>query len=187
MGMFVISFLESGIFFLLPGDSLLFTAGLFSANGSTSFWLTCLMFFSGSFFGSLAGYEIGKRLERLKNVKLTQKLFAKLFSDKHIAEAHEFYQKKGDATILFCRFVPIIRTLVPVIAGVAKMNYQRFVIYNILGSAMWSLSMVGAGYLLGKEFPAIQGYLEYIFAFVLLATVLPVLIKILNKYKDRKV
>ena len=187
LGMFIIAFLESGIFFLLPGDSLLFSAGILASQGYINIYITMFLFFSGSFLGSLAGYYIGDKLEDIRKTKFGAKYMHRLFSQKHIDDAHEYFQKKGMITIMFCRFVPVIRTFVPIIAGIGLMNYRKFVIYNFFGSLLWAVSVTGAGYLLGKEFPQIQHYLEYIFASIIIVTVAPVVFGIYKKYNKKQV
>lgn len=185
LGMFIIAFLESGVFFLLPGDSLLFSAGILASQGYINIFITMSVFFIGSFLGSLFGYYIGDKLEDLRKTKLGAKYLHKIFSEKHISESHEYFQKRGAVTILFCRFIPIVRTFVPIIAGIGSMNYRLFVIYNFIGAAFWSLSVTGLGYFLGKEFPQLQYYLEYVFASILIVTVFPVILKIYKKYNKK--
>ncbi len=191
IGMFVISFLESGIFFLLPGDSLLFASGLLSSQGYLNIYLVMFIYFIGSFLGSLAGYYIGDKLEDLRlneyiNKSFFKKYFEIIFSEKHIKETHEYFEKRGMITILFCRFIPIIRTFVPIVAGAANMNYKKFVIYNLFGSLLWSTSLVYMGYFFGEKFPWTKDYLEYIILFILFITTAPVAYKIYKKYNKNK-
>lgn len=190
VGMFIISFLESGIFFLLPGDSILFASGILVSAGKLNLFTTISLFFIGSFLGSLVGYEIGKRLEILEKINFKfnflNKFFDFLFAEKHIKEAREFFDKKGDMLILFDRYVPIVRTFAPIVAGVARMNYKKFVLYNFIGAAIWSISLVGLGYFLGNSIPGVQKYLELIIIFILIVTTGPILIKIIRKYNKSK-
>lgn len=183
IGMFAISFLESGIFPILPGDSLLFTAGILSSQNYLNFYLTVFVFFIGSFLGSLVGYFIGDKLEDFRRNKYTKSYFQKIFKDKYFSEAEEYFKKRGDITILLCKFVPIVRTFAPVLAGGVKMNYKKFVIYNFFGSLLWSISFVSLGNFLGKEFPWMVTYLEYVIAFILIVTIFPVVFEIYRKHK----
>src|SRR3990167_6639024 len=142
LGIFIIVFLESGIFFALPGDSLLFTAGLFAAVfGLQIYFLIPLIFFA-TFFGGIAGYEIGANLERLKRFSF----FRKILKEEHILKTHEFFDRHGKFTIIFSRFVPIVRTFVPIVAGVARMPYKLFVKYSLTSSLLWSTIVTLLGY-----------------------------------------
>lgn len=181
LGMFIISFLESGVFFLLPGDSLLFTSGVVASQGYLNLYLTIFIFFIGSILGSLTGYEIGKRLEYLQ----THKYFKKVFKDTYIKEAHEMIKESGDKLALFSRFIPLARTFMPIVAGFTEMNYKKFVMYNILGSFLWSLTLVGGGYILGNKIPGVENYLSLIILAILIVTISPSVYKIAKRFKKK--
>jgi membrane-associated protein len=176
-GMFLIVFLESSFFFPLPGDSLLFTAGLFATKGFLHIWTIIPLFFFATFFGSLLGYEIGARVVYLNRFKL----FRKLVSEHHLKQVHDFFQKYGKVSLLFARFVPIVRTFAPIGAGIGKMKYSDFVKFNIIGAFIWSTSVTFMGYFLGKTFPGIQHYLSVVVIVVIIVSVVPPVFHILNK------
>ena len=178
-GMFLIVFLESSFLFPLPGDSLLFTAGIFAAKGLLHIWTIIPLFFFATLFGSLFGYEIGERILFLNRFKL----FRKLVSEAHLKQVHDFFQKYGKVSLLFSRFVPIVRTFASVGAGIGKMNYADFIKFNILGSFLWSVSITSAGYFLGKRFPGIQHYLSLIVIIVVVISVLPAILHLIKKKK----
>ncbi len=179
IGMFVISFLESGVFFLLPGDSLLFTAGVLASQNYLSLIPTIITFFVGTFLGSMVGYEIGKRLHYFEKFSFIKKY---ILSDKYIKEAHDVFVKSGDKIMLVNRFIPLLRTFAPIIAGLVNMNYKKFVIYNLFGAGLWSVSVVSLGYYLGIKFAFIQEYISIIMILILIATVAPVAYKVVKKY-----
>src|SRR5476649_2804045 len=130
LGIFIIVFLESGLFFALPGDSLLFTAGLFASVYSFNLFLLIFIISVGSFLGGAAGYEIGTYLETLKRYSF----FKVVLKQEHIERAHQFFDKYGKFAIVFSRFVPIIRTFTPIVAGIARVHYKFFIKYNLIGS-----------------------------------------------------
>jgi membrane-associated protein len=178
----LIVFIESGLFFgfFLPGDSLLFIAGMIIANTLSPFalpginlfyWITLIAL--AGILGNYLGYWFGKKSDGL--------LFRKdnwLFKRKYLEQAKVFYDKKGGSAILLARFLPIIRTFAPIVAGIVKMNAAKFSFYNILGSFLWSCSIVSAGFLLGENVWAKENLEKIIIGIVLLTTV-PVLIKLL--------
>jgi membrane-associated protein len=147
LGLFGIVFAETGlaIGFFLPGDSLLVVAGLFAAAGKLNLALLMITIFAAAVIGDAVGYLSGK--------KAGQALFtrpkSRFFNPKHIQRAHEFYEKHGGKTIIIARFVPIVRTFAPIVAGAANMSYRQFVTYNVVGGFAWVVSMVLAGYFLG--------------------------------------
>ena len=169
-GIFIIVFLESGIFFPLPGDSLLFTAGLFAGAYGLNIFFLIPMIFVATFLGGLAGYEIGVHLIKLQNFSF----FKKILKQEHIDKAHEFFNRHGKVAIAFARFVPIVRTFVPIVAGVAGMNYASFLKYNVVGSLLWSFLVTLLGYFLGHIFPGIKDYLWVVVLLVVFISVLPI-------------
>ncbi len=179
LGIFLIVFLESGIFFPLPGDSLLFTAGLFASAFGLNIFFLVPMIFVATFLGGLAGYDIGAHLVKLQNVAFLRKILRQ----DHIDKAHIFFNKHGKFAVTFCRFVPIIRTFVPIVAGVAKMNYSSFIKYSIAGSALWSTVVTLLGFFLGLAFPAIKSYLWVVILLIILASLLPVIFQMVRDEK----
>src|SRR3989338_1321498 len=169
-GIFIIVFLESGIFFPLPGDSLLFTAGLFAGAYGLNIFFLIPMIFVATFLGGLAGYEIGVHLIKLQNFSF----FKKILKQDHIDKAHEFFNRHGKVAIAFARFVPIVRTFVPIVAGVAGMNYASFLKYNVVGSLLWSFLVTLLGSFLCHVFPGIKDYLWVMVLLVVFISVLPI-------------
>ena len=175
-GIFIIIFLESGLFFALPGDSLLFTAGLFaSAYGFNLFFLITVIFLA-TFLGGLGGYEIGTYLEKLRKFSF----FRLILKQKHIDKAHEFFVKYGKFAIVFSRFVPIVRTFTPIVAGVARVPYKFFVKYSLISSILWSSLITLIGYFLGRIFPVIKDYLWVVTILVVLVSLVPILIEVIK-------
>jgi membrane-associated protein len=169
-GIVTIVFIETGLFigFFLPGDSLLVTAGIMAAAGYLDLrWLiplTILAAIIGDQVNYAVGYRAGmalmSRYERFRP---------------HLERAHAFYEKHGAKTIVLARFVPIVRTFAPAVAGAARMNYRTFVTYNIVGGIVWVLSTTLTGYFLGRAIPHIDRYLHLVIAIVVFFSILPIL------------
>lgn len=171
IGVVAIVFAESGLFFgfFLPGDSLLFTAGFLASQDLIPiFWLLILCFIA-AVAGDSVGYYFGK--------KVGPSIFSKedsiFFHKKHIEKAHSFYEKHGKKTIVFARFIPIVRTFVPIVAGVAGMEYKTFMPYNIIGGFVWTWSMLGGGYILGNLIPDVDKYLTPIILVIIVISFIP--------------
>ncbi|MDE2399819.1 MAG: VTT domain-containing protein [Patescibacteria group bacterium] len=169
LGIFIIVFLESGIFFPLPGDSLIFTAGLLATRLGYNIVFLTLLVFVAAFLGGVAGYFIGTKLDFLYNYSF----FRKILKKKYTAEAHAFLEKHGLSALLLSRFVPVVRTFLPIVAGMVKMKYSHFIKYNLLGSFVWSAVFVLGGYFLGQSFPQLQEYLLYVVILIVLVSLLP--------------
>lgn len=173
-----IVFAETGLMigFFLPGDSLLVTAGVFAAAGYLDLTLLLTLVSLCAVVGDQLGYYIGQ--------KTGQALFTRedslLFKRSHVLKAQAFYEKYGAKTIVIARFVPIVRTFAPVIAGVGNMNYRRFVTYNIAGGLLWVFSMVLTGYLLGSAVPNINDHIHIVIAVVIFLSILPAIIEVLR-------
>ncbi|GBC98863.1 putative membrane protein [bacterium HR17] len=169
-GIVVIVFVETGLFigFFLPGDSLLVTAGIMAAAGYLDLrWLIPLTILA-AIIGDQVNYAIGYRagmalMNRYERFR------------PHLERAHAFYEKHGAKTIVLARFVPIVRTFAPAIAGAARMDYRTFVTYNIVGGIIWVLSTTLTGYTLGNLIPHIDRYLHIVIGIVVLLSVLPIL------------
>jgi membrane-associated protein len=179
LGIFIIVFLESGIFFALPGDSLLFTAGLLAANGILKINFIVPLVFVSTFLGGMFGFFIGENLERLRKYSF----FRKVLKEEYINKAHIFFEKHGKSAVTFSRFVPIVRTFVPIVAGVAKMNYLTFVKYSLWSSFLWSTIVTFSGYFLGRSFPWIQSYMHIVILLVVILSVLPAVYEIIKERK----
>ena len=175
-GIFIVIFLESGLFFALPGDSLLFTSGLLVAVLGLKLPILIGVIFLATFLGGLAGYEIGTYLEKLRKFSF----FKLILKDKYIERAHEFFIKYGRLAIVFSRFVPIVRTFTPIVAGIARVPYKFYIKYSLIGSVAWATIMTLIGYFLGRLFPVIKDYLWVVAILVVLVSVVPILIQIIQ-------
>ena len=146
-GLFFIIFAETGLAvgFFLPGDSLLVVAGLFAAAGKLNLWIMLPSLFVAAVVGDAVGYYSGRRVGKA----IFSRPKSRFFNPKHLKKAHEFYEKHGGKTIIIARFVPIVRTFAPIVAGAADMKYKDFFFYNILGGFFWVFSMLLAGFFLG--------------------------------------
>ena len=173
LGVFTIVFLESGMLvgFFFPGDSLLFTAGFLASQGILDIKILIVGCFIAAVTGDSIGYYIGK--------KLGPKIFTRnnsiFFHKKHLERAQRFYEKYGGKTIILARFIPVIRAFAPVVAGVGKMDYKRFVTFNLVGGVLWAIGVTLAGYYLGSLIPDVDKYLLPIVGLIIIASVLPVL------------
>lgn len=167
----VIVFVETGLFvgFFLPGDSLLVTAGLFAAKGDLNiYWLLILVSIC-AVVGDQVGYVIGRKAGQT----LYKREDSFFFRKKHLEKAHEFYEKYGAKTIVLARFVPIVRTFAPAVAGAAQMNYRTFVTYNVVGGILWVWSCLLLGYFLGRAIPNLDKYIHFVIAIVIFLSILP--------------
>lgn len=196
VGLFFIIFAETGLAvgFFLPGDSLLVVAGLFAAAGKLDLMVLMISLFVAAVLGDTVGYFTGK--------KMGQKLFTKpksrFFNPKHIARAHAFYEKHGGKTIVIARFVPIVRTFAPIVAGAAEMTYRNFIFYNVFGGLLWIVSMLLAGYFLGglveqfmRNVFGIEGFLledhiDKVVIVVVFLSILPIIIEFIKARRAGK-
>jgi membrane-associated protein len=179
-----IIFTETGLFvgFFLPGDSLLVTAGIFAAMGHLN--LAALLF-CGSLC-AVAGDQVGYWIGRKAGQSLYRRQDSFFFRQKHLQHAHDFYEKYGGKTIVLARFVPIVRTFAPAVAGAASMNYRRFITYNILGGLLWVCSMILVGYSLSSAIPNIDRHIHMVIVGVVLLSILPAVIEVLrNRSQSR--
>ena len=180
-----IVFAETGLLigFFLPGDSLLITAGLVAATGQLNIWWLNVLLILAAVIGDSVGYSIGWRL----GPKLFIREKSLLFNPKHVIRTRDFYERHGAKTIVIARFVPIIRTFAPVVAGVGQMAYRRFVFYNIAGGVLWVVSMTFAGYLLGQAIPNIGDHIHIVVVVVIVLSLVPIVIEVLKERKRRSV
>ena len=183
VGVAVTIFAESGLFFgaFLPGDSLLFTVGLLSSQGVFSLPLMWVIVVSMAILGDNVGYAFGK----IVGPKIFNKKDSLLFRQSHVTSAREFYDRHGKKAIVLARFVPIIRTFAPIIAGVAGMHYRTFVLFNIIGGFIWGTLMLLAGYSVGRYIPGADKYLEYIIIGIIVLSVLPIALEYLRARKKK--
>jgi len=166
-----IVFTETGLLvgFFLPGDSLLVTAGIFAATGDLDLWTLNLALSLAAISGDSVGYGIGAKTGPMI-FKREDSLF---FHRKHLLTAKQFYERYGGFTVFIARFIPILRTFAPVVAGVGKMQYGRFLAYNVFGGIFWVASMTLAGYFLGRMVPNIQEQIHVVIAVVIFLSLLP--------------
>lgn len=184
LGAYFILFAESGLLigFFLPGDSLLFTAGLLASRGSFSIWALVIGGTIAAIVGNQVGYHFGRRF----GPRIFNKEESLLFHKDHIIRAEIFYEKYGGAALIISRFTPIIRTFVPILAGVGRMNYRKFFIYNIVGGLLWVFSVSFAGYFLGKIVPDIDRYILPIIAIIIALSAITPTWGYLQHRKNRK-
>jgi membrane-associated protein len=181
--LFVIVFTETGLLvgFFLPGDSLLITAGIVAAAGGLNIWWLNIVLIVAAITGDSVGYAIGVRL----GPRLFTRPQSLLFNPRHIERTRVFYARHGPKTIVIARFVPIVRTFAPVVAGVGQMEYRRFIFYNVAGGVGWVTSMTWAGYGLGRVIPNLGSYIHLVVAVVIVLSVIPIVIEILRERRRR--
>jgi membrane-associated protein len=181
--LFAIVFTETGLLvgFFLPGDSLLITAGIVAAAGGLNIWWLNLVLIVAAVSGDSVGYAIGVRL----GPRLFTRPKSLLFNPRHIERTRAFYARHGSKTIVIARFVPIVRTFAPVVAGVGQMEYRRFIFYNVAGGVGWVTSMTWAGYGLGRAIPNVGGYIHLVVGIVIVLSVIPILIEIVRERRRR--
>ena len=184
LGTFLMLFAESGLLigFFLPGDSLLFTAGLLASRGYFSIWALVIGGAIAAIIGNQVGYHFGRRF----GPRIFNKEESFLFHKDHIIRAENFYEKYGGAALIISRFTPIIRTFVPILAGVGKMNYRKFFLYNIIGGILWVFSVSFAGYFLGKIVPDIDKYILPIIAVIIILSAITPTWGYLQHRKNRR-
>lgn len=171
VGVIVIVFLETGAFFgfFFPGDSLLFTAGFLASQGYISFPILLIGTFVAAILGDSLGYAFGKKI----GPKIFTKEDSVFFNKKHIQKAQEFYEKHGKKTIILARFMPIIRTFAPIVAGIGNMQYRTFIIFNIVGGFLWTWSMLSLGFGLGSLIPNPDRYVLPVVIVIILVSAFP--------------
>jgi membrane-associated protein len=178
IGLFVIVFAETGLLvgFFLPGDSLLVTAGLFAAKGDFNIvWLNLVVMIA-AVAGDATGYWIGARAGQA----LYSRPNSLLFRREHLIKTHAFYERHGGKTIVIARFMPIVRTFAPVVAGAAGMTYRRFALFNVAGGIGWVASMTLTGYFLGRAIPDLERNIHLVVAVVIFLSLLPGIISFLR-------
>ncbi len=172
VGLTAIVFCETGLLvgFFLPGDSLLVTAGLVASQGKLDIWVLTGLLTVAAIVGDSVGYAIGYHA----GPKLFNKDDSLFFRKDHIKKTHEFFEKYGGKTIILARFVPIVRTFAPTVAGVGRMTYKKFISFNIIGGILWVCGMLLIGYSLGRAIPNIEKHLHIVLAVVIVISFLPI-------------
>ena len=183
LGIFLIVFIESGLLvgFFLPGDTLLFASGIFASQGFFSISLLVLGASICAILGDNFGYWTGKKFGR----KLFERSNSTFFNKERVYQAERFYEKYGRMSIVMARFVPVVRTFAPIIAGVANMPYKIFFIYNIIGGILWVSLVSLLGYYFGSLIPNIDSFLFPIFIFVIVLSFSPFIVKFAHKYTKK--
>src|SRR3982750_4448139 len=172
VGLTAIIFAETGLLigFFLPGDSLIVTAGLLCATmGVMNVWLLGLLLTVASILGNTVGYHVGQAA----GPRLFTREDSLLFNKKHLYRAREFYEKHGGKTVIIARFMPIVRTFVPAVAGMGQMGYRRYTLFNFVGGIGWIWSMLFIGYFLGSYIPGVDEHIEMVIAIVVFLSLLP--------------
>ncbi len=167
----IIVFAESGLLFgfFLPGDSLLVTAGLLASQGYLNIWELFILLFIMAVAGDTVGYHFGK----YTGPKLFKREKSILFAKDHLLKAKAFYDKHGGKTIILARFMPIVRTFAPIVAGAGEMPYGRFLAFNVIGGLFWTGSMLFVGYFLGQTVPGVEDHLHIVIAIVVFLSISP--------------
>lgn len=182
-GMTIIVFSETGLLagFFLPGDSLLVTAGLIASQGKLDFWFLNFLLMAAAIVGDSVGYAIGYFV----GPKIFNKEDSFFFKKEYLDRTHRFFEKHGGKTIILARFVPIVRTFAPTVAGVGRMTYSHFLSYNVFGGIGWVLSMTSVGYFLGRVIPNIERHLHIVALVVIVISFLPIVYE-WNKSRKHK-
>ncbi len=176
-----IIFAESGLLigFFLPGDSLLFIAGFLASeaggNKLPALWIVCLCTFAAAFLGDQVGYWFGRKV----GPSLFTRPDSRLFKQENVKRAHDFFERYGSKTIVLARFVPIVRTFAPIVAGVARMRYRTFVIYNLVGALLWAVGVTTLGYYMGQV-DVVKDNIELALIAVVLISLIPVSFEVMR-------
>lgn len=174
-----IVFCETGLVVtpFLPGDSLLFAAGAIAARGGMNIWLLCALLFAAAVAGDAVNYFIGKFFgERLSK--------SRWIKEEHLKKTHDFYERYGGKTIIIARFVPIVRTFAPFVAGMGQMTYSKFSVYNVLGGFLWVLGLAGAGFVFG-EHPFVKSNFGMIVLGIITVSLMPIAFELIKIRLDR--
>ena len=185
---FAIIFAESGLLIgiFFPGDSLLFTAGLLASRGVLNVWILVAITFIAAVSGDSVGYAFGHKVGR----RLFKRENSRIFKKENLLKAEGFYERHGSKTIVLARFIPVIRTFAPVVAGVGKMKYRTFIVYNVCGGALWALSVPLIGYYLIKLLPekyqaAVDKYLLLIIFLIIVVSAIPAFLEFIKSRKKK--
>lgn len=180
--LFMIIFCETGVVVMpfLPGDSLLFAIGAFAARGSFDFWSICIALFIAAVLGDSLNYTIGKYV----GPKVFYRDNSRLFNKGHLIKAQAFYEKYGAKTIIIARFIPIVRTFAPFVAGIGEMTYKKFMTYNVVGAFLWIFSFIPLGYFFGN-LPLIQQNFKLVMIAIIIISVLPPIIEFIRETKKK--
>jgi membrane-associated protein len=182
VGLFAIIFAESGLLIgvLFPGDSLLFAAGFLASQGYLQLPLLIIVCVTAAITGDSVGYAFGHRVGR----RLFERPDSRWFKRKHLLATEAFYEKHGGKTIIIARFLPIVRTFAPIVAGVGAMRYRRFLMFNVVGGLLWGAGVPIAGYQLGQWIPDVDRYLLPIILDIIILSTLPTFIHLIREHRE---
>ena len=180
VGIFLTIFAESGVLigFFLPGDSLLFTVALLASQGHLNIFILIVGCIVAAVLGDSFGYYLGHTL----GPKIFSREDSWFFNKKHVEEARVFFEKHGKKSIILARFVPIVRTFIPIFAGVGEMNYRTFLSYNIIGGTLWAGGFLLVSYCVGSIVPGIDKYLTVVILGIVIVSALPIIIPVVKNY-----
>jgi len=178
-GVAFIVFAECGLFAILPGDSLLFTVGLFVALGviDHSLWFVCLVLTVAAVLGNISGYFLGRIIGPPLFRERTG-IMGRVFQAKYVEQTERFFDRYGNRALILARFVPIVRTFVTLVAGVGRMNFRRFIVYTAIGGVLWACGVTVAGYYLGT-IPFVHNNIEAVLILIVLVSILPMIVEYL--------
>ncbi|MDP8970700.1 MAG: VTT domain-containing protein [Actinomycetota bacterium] len=178
LGVFGIVFAETGLLvgFFLPGDSLLFVTGLLVSQGILDAPLVVVL--AGCFIAAVVGDQVGYAFGRRAGPHLFRRPDSRWFRQEHVAKAQAYFERYGARTIVLARFIPVVRTFAPVVAGVGTMPYRTFVTYNIVGALLWGVGVTSLGYALGQQFPHMERYLLPAVLLIVSASLVPVVVEL---------
>ena len=184
LGIIAVVFAESGLFFgfILPGDSLLFTAGFLASQGVFSIVPLMIGCVVAAIVGDNVGYAFGNRVGK----RIFTRDHSLFFRKDHLERAKIFYEKYGPSTIVLSRFLPVVRSFAPIVAGASDMNYRTFLFYNIIGGTLWAIGLTGLGYVLGSVIPNVDHYLLPLIIAIIVLSFLPPVIHVLKDKHDRQ-
>lgn len=181
--LFLIIFAETGLVItpFLPGDSLLFAVGTLSATGILNIWIIYFSLLIAAILGDTVNYWIGKRM----GARVFTKKNSKIFNQEYLIKTEKFYEKYGGKTIILARFLPILRTFAPFVAGIGRMHYSTFLLYNVVGAFIWVTTFVWAGYFFGQV-PLIKHNFEFAVIGIIIVSLIPVVLEYLKHKKNSK-
>lgn len=182
IGLWIIIFAETGLLigFFLPGDSLLFTAGFLASQDILNLWILVPVCFTAAVIGDAVGYAFGHRVGR----GLFRRPESRFFKPAYLVRAEAFFQRHGGKAVILARFMPIVRTFVPIVAGAGAMHYPRFAAFNVIGGVLWAIGLPVSGYFLGEAIPEVDRYLLPIIALIVIVSILPSVIHVWRESGD---
>lgn len=176
LGLFVMIFAETGLLIglILPGETLVFTAGFFSSLGYFNIWSVMALTFVAAVLADSTEYSVGKKY----GILVFEKSHTRFINKEQIKQAENFYQRYGGKAIVIARFLPLVRTVAPLMAGIGKMHYKTFVVYNLMGGLIWAVAISLLGYYLGQIIPHAQSYIIFIITLAVGVTAVPIVFKL---------